>query len=410
MFEQKKLHLHITNTLMTQPITSEFIKKHQNDDVRKLALQATKFPDVDFVFVLRQIAGKQIAAVKIPSWSERDDILYPAHLSLEQCSSEITARYKATLFRGKKLVDLTGGFGVDCAFVANGFEEVVYVEQNSELCEIAQSNFHSLSLHHIKVCNETAENYLKEISSADCIFLDPARRNKHGQKTVLISDCEPNVEILQELLLKKAKSVWIKFSPMLDISLAVSQLPHTKDVYVVAVDNECKELLFRMEMSAEPKNEPTIHCVNLKKNGSTEYFTFIKREENTSECVFADSLHNYLYEPNAAILKAGAYRCLMQYYDVFKLHINSHLYTSDTYISDFPGRIFCIKDSFSLNKKESRQSLLGLTQANISVRNFPLSVDELRKKMGLKDGGEIYLFATTLKNDDKKVLIKCEKV
>jgi len=389
--------------------TSDFIQKHRKDDIRKLALQAAKFPDVDFAFALRQITGKQIAAVKIPTWNERDDILYPAHLSLEQCSSEITARYKSTLFQGKKWVDLTGGFGVDCAFVAPEFEVVVYVEQHLELCEMAQSNFHSLSLHHIKVCNETAENYLKEMSSADCIFLDPARRNKHGQKTVLISDCEPNVKMLQKLLLKKAKSVWIKFSPMLDISLAVSQLPNTTEVHIVAVDNECKELLFRMEASVEPKNEPTIYCVNLKKNGENEYFTFTKREENNSKCVFADLLCNYLYEPNAGILKAGAYRCLTQHYNIFKLHINSHLYTSDAYISDFPGRIFCVKDSFSLNKKESKQSLLGLAQANISVRNFPLTVNELRKKTGLKDGGEVYLFATTLK-DDKKVLIKCEKV
>jgi len=394
--------------MTTNNHTSDFIAKHQYEDIRKLALQAAKYPNVDFPFALQQIAGKQIASVKIPSWSRREDILYPAHLSLEQCSSEITARYKASLFQGKKLVDLTGGFGVDCAFLADGFEEVVYVEQKPELCEIARSNFHTLSLNHIKVCNEQAEIYLKEISSVDCIFLDPARRDKHGQKTVLISDCEPNVEALQQLLLEKAQSVWIKYSPMLDISLAINQLPNTTEVHVIAVDNECKELLFKMGSNVEPKTEPSIHCVNLKKNNEIEYFTFKRAEENNSVCVFADSLCNYLYEPNVSILKAGAYRCLTQHYDIRKLHKNSHLYTSDIFISDFPGRIFCIKNSFSLNKKESKQSLSGITQANISVRNFPLTVNELRKKTGLKEGGGVYFFATTLK-DEKRVIIKCEK-
>ena len=196
---------------------------------------------------------------------------------------------------------------------------------------------------------------------------------------------------------------------MLDISLAISQLPNTTEVHVIAVDNECKELLFKMESGVEPKKEPSIHCVNLKKNGENEYFTFKRTEENDSGCIFADSLHSYLYEPNVSILKAGAYRCLTQHYAIYKLHPNSHLYTSDIYIPDFSGRIFHVKDSFSLSKKESKQSLSGLTQANISVRNFPLTVNELRKKTGLKEGGEFYLFATTLQND-KRVIIKCKKL
>ncbi len=389
--------------------TSGFIAKHQHDDIRKLALQATKYPDIDFSFALKQIAGKQIAAVKIPSWSRREDILYPAHLSLEQCSSEITAQYKSSLFQGRKLVDLTGGFGVDCAFLSGGFEEVVYVEQNPELCEIARSNFRALSLNHITVCNCQAEFYLKEISPVDCIFLDPARRDKHGQKTVQISGCEPNVQALQQQLLEKARTVWIKYSPMLDISLAVNQLVNTTEVYVIAVDNECKELLFKMEANTGAKKEPVIHCVNLKKNDEIDLFTFKKTEENNSACIFAGSLYNYLYEPNVSILKAGAYRCLTQHYAIRKLHKSSHLYTSDIYIPDFPGRIFHVKDVFSLNKKESKQSFSGITQANISVRNFPLNVNELRKKTGLKEGGNVYLFATTLK-DEKKVIIRCEKL
>lgn len=390
------------------PDDVDFIRQHQYDDIRTLALQAKKYPNLDFPFVLRQIAGKQIATIKIPSWSGREDMLYPVHLSLEQCSSEITARYKSSLFHGEKLVDLTGGFGVDCAFLAAGFNEVVYVEHNPELCEIARINFCSLSLNHITVCNEQAEVYLQKMAPVDTIFLDPARRDKYGQKTVLISDCEPNVEALQQQLLDKAQTVWIKYSPMLDISLAVSQLPNTTAVYVIAVDNECKELLFKMESNISAETEPVIHCVNLKKNDKIDRFTFTRNEENDSMCLFADSLSNYLYEPNVTILKAGAYRCLTQYYAIRKLHKNSHLYTSDVYIPNFPGRIFSVKDVFSLNKKESKQSLSGLKQANISVRNFPLTVNELRKKTGLKEGGEVYLFATTLK-EDKKVIIKCEK-
>ncbi len=390
--------------------TSDFIAKYQHEDVRKLALQAAKYPDVDFSFALQQIAGRQIAAVKIPSWGGREDILYPVHLSLEQCSSEITARYKASLFRGGKLVDLTGGFGVDCAFLSDGFEEVVYVEQKKELCEIAHANFRTLSLNHIKVCNEQAEIFLKEMLPVDCIFLDPARRDRHGQKTVSISDCEPDVERLQEELLRKAQTIWIKYSPMLDISLAVSQLPKTTEIHVIAVDNECKELLFKMESDVDPQKEHSIHCINLKKNNETEFFTFKRTEENSSACIFADSLYGYLYEPNVSILKAGAFRCLTQRYGAIrKLHKNSHLYTSNTYIPDFPGRIFRIKDSFSMNKKESKQSLSRLTQANISVRNFPLNVNELRKRTGLKEGGGVYLFATTLK-DEKRVIIRCEKL
>ena len=398
------------NKIVVQTImkTSEFIQQHQHDDIRKLALQAAKYPDVDFPFALRQIAGRQIAAIKIPSWYSKEEIIYPPHLSLEQCSSEITALYKASLFQGKKLVDLTGGFGIDCSFLSPKFREVAYVERQPDLCEIALSNFKTLSLNHVKVYCMESGLYLEEMDPVDCIYLDPARRDKHGKKTVSISDCEPDVERLKDRLIEKAQSVWVKFSPMLDISLALTQLPMTTEIHVVAVDNECKELLFKMEQNAKRGNEPVIYCVNLKKNHIDEHFSFTKTEENNSECCFADLSGSYLYEPNAAILKAGAYKCLTQHYPIRKLHPNSHLYTSDTYVPNFPGRSFCIIELFSLSKQESKQSLSGLTQANITVRNFPLSVNELRKKTGLKEGGEIYLFATTLWNE-KRVLIKCKK-
>ncbi len=389
--------------------TSEFIQKHQKEDIRKLALQADIYPDIDFSFALRQIAGRQIAAAKIPSWYNHEQIIYPPHLSLEQCSSESTALYKASLLQGNKLVDLTGGFGIDCAFLAPNFKEVTYVERQPGLCEIALSNFETLSLNHVKVCCMESELYLENMAPVDCIYLDPARRDKHGKKTVLISDCEPDVEALKEKLLEKAHTVWIKFSPMLDISLALDQLSGTTEIHVVAVDNECKELLFKMERNVPQGNRPVICCVNLKKNHTNQYFTFTKTEESNSECRLADNPGNYLYEPNAAILKAGAYKSLTQHYPVRKLHPSSHLYTSDTYVADFPGRSFRVLEFFSLNKKESKQPLAGLTQANISVRNFPLTVNELRKKTALKEGGDVYLFATTLR-DDKRVMIRCEKI
>lgn len=212
------------------PETRQFINEHQSDDVRNLALQARKYPDVDIPAAITQIAGRQIAAEKIPSWKEIDDIWYPKHLSLEQCSSEITARYKASLLQGESLADLTGGFGIDCSFLATGFRSATYVERQAELCTIAAHNFPALDLNHISVRNDDGVAYLEAMSPVDCIFLDPARRNEHGGKTVAISDCEPNVAELEGLLLSKANRIMIKLSPMLDLSQALKELPHTPEV------------------------------------------------------------------------------------------------------------------------------------------------------------------------------------
>jgi len=222
------------------PETRQFINEHQSDDVRNLALQARKYPDVDISAAITQIAGRQIAAEKIPSWKEIDDIWYPKHLSLEQCSSEITARYKASLLQGESLADLTGGFGIDCSFLATGFRSATYVERQTELCAIAAHNFPALDLNHISVRNDDGVAYLEAMSPVDCIFLDPARRNEHGGKTVAISDCEPNVAKLEGLLLSKANRIMIKLSPMLDLSQALKELPHTQEVHIISVNkNSC---------------------------------------------------------------------------------------------------------------------------------------------------------------------------
>ena len=401
--------------IQISPETQLFIREHSSDDVRALALQAKKYPDIDMPTAITQIAGRQVAAEKIPSWREMEEIWYPKHLSLEQCSSETTARYKARLFQGDSLTDLTGGFGIDCSFLAAGFKSATYVERQEELCEIAEHNFPILNLNHIDVRNEDGVAYLQTMSPVDCIFLDPARRNEHGGKTVAISDCEPDVAGLEELLLSKAKRIMVKLSPMLDLSLALKELKHTQEVHILSVNNECKELLLLLGQEAPteqaPPEEIPIRCANLFTKGAQEeqHFAFTREQEQRSQCTYTDSLGDYLYEPNASLLKAGAFRSVAAAYSVRKLHPNSHLYTSDTFIENFPGRIFRIVNQCSFNRKEAKESLADLKKANVTVRNFPATVAELRKRLHLTEGGDTYLFASTL-NDGRKVIIRCEKV
>lgn len=401
--------------IQISPETQLFIREHSSDDVRALALQAKKYPDIDMPTAITQIAGRQVAAEKIPSWREMEEIWYPKHLSLEQCSSETTARYKARLFQGDSLTDLTGGFGIDCSFLAAGFKSATYVERQEELCEIAAHNFPILNLNHINVRNEDGVAYLQTMSPVDCIFLDPARRNEHGGKTVAISDCEPDVAGLEELLLSKAKRIMVKLSPMLDLSLALKELKHTQEVNILSVNNECKELLLLLGQEAPteqaPPEEIPIRCANLFTKGAQEeqHFAFTREQEQHSQCTYTDSLGDYLYEPNASLLKAGAFRSVAAAYSVRKLHPNSHLYTSDTFIGNFPGRIFRIVNQCSFNRKEAKESLADLKKANVTVRNFPATVAELRKRLHLTEGGDTYLFASTL-NDGRKVIIRCEKV
>ena len=385
--------------------TIEFIRAHSRDDVRLLALQAPRYPDVDMPAAIVQIAGRQAAANKIPSWQSIEELWYPRHLSMEQCSSEITAQYKSTLADGETLADLTGGFGIDCAFMASRFRKVSYVERQEELCEIAKHNFPLLGLKHITVYNEDGVAHLQKMEPVDCIFIDPARRNEHGGKTIAISDCEPDVEELEELLLSKGKQIIIKLSPMLDLTLALKNMKHVREVHVISVNNECKELL--LIIGNEPSQLIPIHCINLTPK-EKQTFTFTREGELTSECLYTKELGKYLYEPNASILKAGAFRSIASRYEVKKLHPNSHLYTSDLWIENFPGRSFLITGQCSFNKKEIKETIGELKKANITVRNFPATVAEIRKRTKLSDGGEVYLFATTLSNE-QKVFIKCSK-
>lgn len=394
-------------TINLSDSTQDFILRHRTEDIRKLALKASKDKGVDMPTALAQIEGWQIACRKLPAWSRTDGILYPPHLSMEQCSSEATAGYKATILgKGDTFTDLTGGFGVDCSYLARSFKQAWYVERNETLCAIARHNFATLGLHHIQVCNEESAQFLKHMPPKDALFLDPARRDEHGGKTVSISDCTPDVKDLFPILCTKAERILVKLSPMLDISQAIQDLPRITTIHVISVNNECKELLLFYDGKKE-EGYPVFHTINMGK--TMQRFNFTREEEQEAICTYASQPESFLYEPNAALLKAGAYRILSHKFHVKKLHTNSHLYTSYTLCPSFPGRIFRIDSFSSFSKKDLKSFLPEDRKANLTVRNFPASVSDLRKRLKLKEGGDVYLFATTLQKGDK-VLIKCRKV
>lgn len=389
--------------------TLDYIREHTEADVCQLALQGTKNPEVDLTFALDQIAGRQKARTKLPSWAAIYDITYPPHLSMEQCSSEQTARYKALIAgKGALIVDLTAGFGVDMAFISQGFQHAVHVEQQATLCAISSENYKLLGLNHIEVVCADGIDYLHQLNHADLIFLDPARRDDHGARTYGIADCTPNVLELREELLEKADRVILKLSPMLDWQKAVEDLGHVNEVHIVSVDNECKELLLILSKEEKPLK---LFCVNNNQvfeasDGVTEGRFFC----DISGGVTKESLcYTYLFEPNASIMKAGCFALLEQRFKVSQLDKNSHLFVSDTDICDFPGRRFIIEKTTSMNKRDLKATLAGIDKANITVRNFPMSVAELRKRLKLKDGGDLYLFATTIAGHQHQLFL-CRKI
>lgn len=381
--------------------TLEFIRIHANEDVRQLAFLGKKNPEVDMAYALDQIAGRQKARIKIPSWAATDGIVYPPHISMEQCSSEQTARYKAKIAgKGTRIVDLTAGFGVDMAFMSAGFKEAVHVEQQSQLCAISSENYKRLGLHHIQVICSDGVTYLHQMEHADLIFIDPARRDQHGGRTYGIADCTPNVlEIIDEML-EKADRVMIKLSPMLDWQKAVSDVGHVSEVHIVSVGNECKELLLVVEKEDKPLQ---VFCVN-----DDSVFSYHPNDEIGDFCPQTES-YNYLYEPNTSVMKAGCFNLISKHFGISQPDANSHLYLSDKMIEGFPGRGFVIERICTMNKRELKEALTGIDKANIATRNFPLSVADLRKRLKLKDGGEVYIFATT---DAKRghLLMVCRKI
>lgn len=390
---------------MLSSALKEFIKQHQNDDIHKLAFRASSYPDIDIRSAIIQIQGRQIARKKIPSWYKNEEIIYPPHLSLEQCSSELTARFKSALFKGNSFVDLTGGLGVDFAFLSQQYIESVYVEQQPHLVNIAKHNFRVLRLKNISFIEDNAVDYLAKMRYSDLIYLDPARRKAEGSKAFLLEDCMPDVVKIDGALNEKALKIMIKLSPMLDISQAISLLSHISDIYVISVANECKELLF---IKNSKNINLIIHCINIKKEGSYDSYSFTREEEDNLSINYATSIGKYLYEPNSSLMKAGAYKTVTNQYNINKLNINSHLYTSDIYYPDFQGRVFCIDKVSSLSKADLLKNFRGIKQANITVRNFPMSSEALKNRLKLKDGGDCFVFATTLA-DEKKVLLLCSK-
>lgn len=432
--------------------TQDFICQHQDDDVRQLAFLGSKYPEVDMPFALDQIRGRKMARVKLPRWASLEGIIYPPHISMEQCSSESTALYKAELAArllglpasssGTEMkaeneiefVDLTGGFGVDFSYIAARLGvKSMYVERQAHLCEAAKENFGRLGLKNAIVKNGDGIEVLhsfhpkkKDAASADdslgiiydqplsllktklglkLIFIDPARRDDAGNKVVSLKDCTPDVTVLQEEMLSKADYVIIKLSPMLDWHRAISELSHVREVHIISVNNECKELL--LVLSARNMSENLrIYCIN-----DAQSFVCEESDMESSLVKIAPSTleeMQYLYEPNASLMKAGCFGVLSGRYDARMLSKNSHLFVSREPIAAFPGRSFRIIAVSSFNKKELKRHLAGITKANIATRNFPLSVAELRKRLKLKDGGETYIFATTL-SDESHVLMITEK-
>lgn len=446
--------------------TQDFIRQHQDDDVRQLAFLGSKYPEVDMPFALDQIRGRKMARVKLPRWASLEGIIYPPHISMEQCSSESTALYKAELAArllglpasssGTEMkaeneiefVDLTGGFGVDFSYIAARLGvKSMYVERQAHLCDAAKENFGRLGLKNAIVKNGDGIEVLhsfhpkkKDVASADdslgitydqprsllktnlglkIIFIDPARRDDAGNKVVSLKDCTPDVTVLQEEMLSKADYVIIKLSPMLDWHRAISELSHVREVHIISVNNECKELLLVLsarnmgEMEASSADGEVKHAGNLRIYCINDAQSFVCDEldmESSQVKIAPSTLEEmlYLYEPNASLMKVGCFGVLSGRYDARMLSKNSHLFVSQAPIEAFPGRSFRIIAVSSFNKKELKRHLSGITKANIATRNFPLSVAELRKRLKLKDGGETYIFATTL-SDESHVLMITEK-
>ena len=395
--------------------TRDFIESHLKDDVRQLALQ--KFPDdVDKALVLNQIEARQLLSKKVPSWASNPDLMFPRHLSIEQCSSELTAKYKASIIEGgDTFVDLTGGLGVDSYFLSEKFKTSYYVENQKELCDLAKHNFGVLG-RKITVVNDNSESFLSKNKGFDLIFIDPARRDVYNRKMVSLHDCSPDVIDLQNILLKNAKNVLIKASPMLDISLITNELQNISEIHIVSVRNECKEVLIKIEPGFA--GEIKYFCVNLqidtvistetKRSGEIS-FEFSENAESFAISTFATTIKHYLYEPNASLMKSGAFKLISQRFAIEKLHVNSHLYTSDNLISDFPGRIFEVVGFAPFNKKIKKELLKDITEASVATRNFPLSANELRKSLNLKESDKNFVFGTTLIGE-KKVVILCKKI
>ncbi|MFD2942059.1 class I SAM-dependent methyltransferase [Flavobacterium notoginsengisoli] len=390
------------NTSILHPDIQEFITQNTGADLTKLALQKNPFPEMDWISVLNQIEARTKAKDKLPTWFSTKDIIFPGKISVEQTSSEKTALYKASLISGETLIDLTGGFGVDDYYFSKQFESITHCEINENLSAIVKHNFEKLEVKNCTFYTGDSIYFLEESNQKyDWIYIDPSRRNDAKGKVFMLKDCLPNVPELLDFYFEKADSVLIKTAPLLDISAGLSELKNVKNIHVIALENEVKELLF--EIHKNYSGEIKLKTANILKE-KIETFEFVLGEESFP---FYDLPQKYLYEPNSAIMKSGGFDEISAGFQIHKLHKHSHLYTSENLI-DFPGRRFEVQKVISYNKNEMKNELVN-QQANITTRNFPETVENIRKKWKIKNGGNLYCFFTTDVKDNKIVLI-CSKI
>lgn len=411
---------------LLSPETMAFAHAHREDDVRHLALSAKPQPGVDFPAALQQVAGYQRAKTKLPAWAVAEGIVFPPQLSMEQCSSEFTAQYKARVAQAfwkktfdeepQTMVDLTGGFGVDFHYISRCFPQAVYVEQNEALCQVAQHNFTCLGHSSTEVVNTTAEEWLSQGRRVQLAFLDPARRDIAGGKTVRMEDCTPSVIELLPKLFQCAQTVMLKLSPMLDHHLAIKQLTEAgarvHEVHVTGIRNECKELVFILTKAEEAHARCAMNddLILVATDGKDAFSTTLGQVRSTPPITFSEPLTDnlWLHEPHAALMKLGCFSVISRQWQVAALSVHSHLFVSHEEIPRFPGRSFQIKTVCGFNKKSLKTALGSLRQANIATRNFPMSVAALRQKLRLKEGGNTYIFATT-SADGSHILLICER-
>jgi len=382
----------------------DFIQKYKDEDVTKLVLKSTQFKKLDVKKLAAQILSRQKASKKLPEWSAIEKLIFPPALSVEQCSSEATAKYKSSLISGKTLVDITGGMGVDSFYLSKNFEETHYYEQQEEVAKTALYNFDLLNAKNITVHNQDSIASLsKAESKVDWIYADPARRDANRQKVVLLSDCAPDVNFHLPALFEHTSNILLKTSPLLDIDLAAHELKSVKEIHVIGYEQECKELLFKIDKTIS-NEDFLIKAQIISPTGNVIHsVAFTRKQEREAEIEFSEPL-SYLYEPHPAVLKAGAFKYLGIAFGVKKLAVHSHLYTSETLVANFPGRVFEIIGVCKPDAKEIN-SYITENKANLTIRNFPAKIDDLRKKWRLKEGGKFYLFATTLFNQKKAVVV-----
>jgi len=392
------------NKILLNTDIQDFITTHINFNIHELILKGSPFEGIDIKEIIGQIEAKKKCELKLKTWFDTPGIYFPNKLNIEQTSSETAALIKSEFMQGQTMVDLTGGFGVDSYYFSKQFKSVVHCEMNPELAEIAGHNFKVLGIENIKSHTIDGIEFLKSCQQTfDWIYVDPSRRDAQKNKKFLIEDCSPNVVTYQGLFFKYANNVLIKMSPMLDISVGIEALKYVKNIYVVAVKNEVKELLFHQEKGFD--GQANIHTLNSHPKGD-EQFSFELVEEETAEAIYSLP-KRYLYEPNAAVMKSGAFKLISEQFKLDKLDTHTHLYTSDERLENFPGKIYAISNAHPYQKKPLKKAIGGL-KANVKTRNFSEKIEVLKTLFKLSDGGDLYLFFTT--SNANKMVIECELV